>query len=106
MIKDYIKLVRPLNDVMIGFSVIVGSFIASGRMLPKIEDMIFGFLTGFFISSAAMVLNDIIDINIDKINNPNRPLPKGTISIKNAKYFFYSLSIIGIIFSILNGFQT
>ena len=30
-------------------------------------------------------LNDILDIEIDKLNQPNRPLPSGDISLNNAK---------------------
>ncbi|AFZ69991.1 4-hydroxybenzoate polyprenyltransferase-like prenyltransferase [Caldisphaera lagunensis DSM 15908] len=106
MIKDYIKIIRPLNDVMIGFSVIVGSFIASGRQLPNLYSLLFGFLTGFFISASSMVFNDIMDIEIDKINNPNRPLPSGKIKIRNAYTMFYLFSIIGLLFSALTGIIT
>ena len=31
-------------------------------------------------------LNDILDIEIDKLNQPNRPLPSGDISLNNAKF--------------------
>ena len=31
-------------------------------------------------------LNDILDIEIDKLNQPNRPLPRGDISLNNAKF--------------------
>ncbi|MFP3228105.1 MAG: UbiA family prenyltransferase [Caldisphaera sp.] len=106
MIKDYIKLIRPLNDIMIGFSVIVGSFIASGRQIPYIHILIFGFLTGFFISSSSMILNDIIDINIDRVNNPNRPLPSGRVSLDKAYLMFYLFTILGLIFSVLTGIMT
>lgn len=50
---------------------------------------------GFFISvvntilimSSSMVINDIFDINIDKINNYDRPLVNGDITIKEAVIF-------------------
>ncbi len=106
MIKEYIKIIRPLNDAMIGFSVIVGSFIASGRQLPDLYSLLFGFLTGFFISASAMVFNDIIDLEIDKINNPNRPLPSGKIKLRNAYIMFYIISVIGLLFSIFTGLIT
>ena len=31
-------------------------------------------------------LNDILDVEIDKLNQPNRPLPSGDISLNNAKF--------------------
>ena len=41
-------------------------------------------------------LNDILDVEIDKLNQPNRPLPSGDISLNNAKFLtailmFFSL---------------
>lgn len=43
----------------------------------------------------AMVHNDIIDVEIDKINAPLRPIPAGYISIKQAKVYVLALFIIG-----------
>lgn len=40
-------------------------------------------------------------IKIDKINKPERPIPSGRISLKNAKNYSYSLFIISTILSIL-----
>ena len=38
-------------------------------------------------TAGSMVLNDLYDIKIDAINNPTRPLVKGTITIKEAAVF-------------------
>ena len=43
------------------------------------------------IMSASMILNDIYDINIDKINNPNRPLITGEVSKKEAYLYIFLL---------------
>ncbi|MEB2793579.1 MAG: UbiA family prenyltransferase [Caldisphaeraceae archaeon] len=106
MTKKYVSLVRPINDAMIGLSVIVGAFIASGRIIPNLLNLGFGFITGFFISGSAMILNDIIDLDIDAINNPLRPLPSKAISIKSAKILFVIFSVIGLTFSLLSGILT
>ena len=38
-----------------------------------------------------MIINDIYDVNIDKINNPERPLVKGTIKIYEASIIAFLL---------------
>jgi geranylgeranylglycerol-phosphate geranylgeranyltransferase len=42
------------------------------------------FSTVHLITSASMVLNDIFDMKIDRINNPNRPLINGSLEIEEA----------------------
>ncbi|MCC6012760.1 MAG: UbiA family prenyltransferase [Candidatus Verstraetearchaeota archaeon] len=92
---DYLLIIRPLNSIMMGLAVIIGE-ITMLNNIPKLEDIIFGFLIGFFLTAFSMVLNDIMDIEIDRINEPNRPLPSGRISINNAKIYSIILAIIGI----------
>ena len=60
-------------------------------------NMIFGFLTGFLISSFSMIVNDYYDIDVDRINSPNRPLVKGDISLINAKYLAIMFLFLGIL---------
>jgi len=57
-----------------------------------------GFITLCFISSANYIRNDISDIECDKQHpaKKNRPLPSGTLSIKQAYVMFIILIIIGL----------
>jgi geranylgeranylglycerol-phosphate geranylgeranyltransferase len=48
-----------------------------------------------------MVINDYYDRKIDAINEPQRPIPSGTIKPKEALVFMTALIIIGFIFSLL-----
>jgi geranylgeranylglycerol-phosphate geranylgeranyltransferase len=96
LLLDYLLLIRPLNSIMMGLAVIIGEVTILGAF-PKIEEIIFGFFIGFFLTAFSMVLNDIMDIEIDRINVPNRPLPSGRISINNAKIYSIILAIIGIL---------
>jgi geranylgeranylglycerol-phosphate geranylgeranyltransferase len=96
LLLDYLLLIRPLNSIMMGLAVIIGEVTILGTF-PKIEEIIFGFFIGFFLTAFSMVLNDIMDIEIDRINVPNRPLPSGRISINSAKLYSIILAIIGIL---------
>jgi geranylgeranylglycerol-phosphate geranylgeranyltransferase len=49
-----------------------------------------------------MVINDIYDLEIDKINRPERPIPRGSITLKQAKILFIIYLCFGLFLSILN----
>ena len=53
-------------------------------------------ISGGFVTSAGNIINDVLDIEIDKINRPERPLPKGDISSSTAvlTYILFSFSAI------------
>ncbi|MEB3789225.1 MAG: UbiA family prenyltransferase [Desulfurococcales archaeon] len=103
-----LRLMRIVNSVMVGFAVLVALAIATGRDFFRFKtlDYIAGFLVGFTISASAMVLNDIADIEIDKINTPNRPLPSGIISIRQAFICYFVLVSIGIMASLRAGLDS
>jgi geranylgeranylglycerol-phosphate geranylgeranyltransferase len=95
-IKSYFKLIRPVNALMMGLAVVVGEVAILGGV-PNAIKIICGFLVSFFLTSAAMVVNDIVDIDIDRINTPDRPIPSGSVSIKSAKLYAAILAIAGIL---------
>ena len=81
--RGAIKLIRPVNCVMIGFPVIVGAFVSKPpSVLPA--QLALGFLTGFFICAYSMVVNDVYDVDVDRVNRPDRPLPSGSVSMREA----------------------
>ena len=100
--KDFLTIIRPINSLMIGFAVIVGEVLALNS-LPNLNLMILGFLTGFLISSSSMVFNDYFDLEVDRVNVPNRPLPSGRIPVRLAVIFGFSLGFIGCLIAGLIG---
>ena len=74
-----IQLIRPELSFAAGICVIIGEIIALGGF-PSIANLFLGFISGFFISGSALILNDYFDLEVDRINAPNRPLPAGVIS--------------------------
>ena len=95
-----LSLIRPINTFMIGLAVVVGIAIGSPDMLFS-RLTIYGFITGFSISSYSMIINDIYDIEIDKVNQPERPLAKQIISINSALSLSLILLLIGLTSSLL-----
>jgi len=94
----YLRLMRPVNCLMMGFAVIVGAALANPNVLNVFWsnlNLIYGFITGFALTAASMAINDYYDREIDAINEPNRPIPRGTIKPKEALVFAFILTSIG-----------
>jgi len=96
----FIRLMRPVNCIMMGFAVFVGAVLAASQLAGlNWFNVLFGFLTGFTFCAAAMVINDYYDRKIDAINEPQRPIPSGTIKPNEALAFVGVLSVMGFIFA-------
>ena len=68
---------------MIGFAVIVGFFVSRPSSYPPLQIGL-GFLTGFLVCAYSMVVNDVYDLEVDRVNAPERPLPSGKVGVKTA----------------------
>ena len=99
-LMGFLRLTRPLNCLMMGFAVIVGASLVSP--LNFTINLLLGFATSFSLTAASMAINDYYDREIDAINEPNRPIPRGDVSPKEALMFALLLSIIGFV----AGFET
>ena len=98
-------MVRVPNCIMIGLAVIIGEAIALGK-IPPLSNSLAGFLTASLMMAGTMVLNDIYDLKIDRLNSPNRPLASGKIGLGEAKTFSTFLSILSIVFAAFLGLWT
>ena len=92
------KLLRFELPFAAGVCVIMGQLLALGKF-ASVFITIFGFLSVFLISASILVLNDYFDIETDRINAPNRPIPSNLVSPAEALIFALSLLIIGLILS-------
>jgi len=76
-------MLRPINCAMIGFAVIIGYFVSKPASASP-QAIVLGFVTGFAICAFSMVVNDYYDIEVDRVNQPTRPLPSGAVSKSGA----------------------
>jgi geranylgeranylglycerol-phosphate geranylgeranyltransferase len=88
-LAPFLTLIRIPNCLMIGLAVLVAETIGLGG-LPSPMEAVFGFLTAFLLLAGTMVFNDIQDAQVDQVNSPERPIPSGKVTIRQA----YGLSII------------
>ena len=93
-LMGFLQIIRSPNCLMMGFAVIVGASLVSS--LSFTSNLLLGFVTSFALTAASMVINDFYDRKIDAINEPNRPIPRGDVSPKQALIFAVALSILGL----------
>jgi len=91
--RALLTLMRLPNCFMIGFAVVVGELISSEVITG--EAVFYGFMAGFLLLAASMILNDYFDREIDAINEPTRPLPSGTVKTHEALSFALILGSLG-----------
>jgi geranylgeranylglycerol-phosphate geranylgeranyltransferase len=96
----YLRLVRPSNFVIALLSIAVACMLAGGTSAQWVMIMAAA-LSGALIGAAGMVINDIFDVEIDRINKPNRPIVSGEIGTASAKAFYAALNTGGMLLTLL-----
>jgi len=81
-IGSYKKLIRSQNIIPTSCLFLTGGILTNPNFYSK--KFIFSLISTLLILSTGMILNDLFDIPIDKINNPTRPLITGEIKISEA----------------------
>lgn len=93
----YYKISRPINIFLGSMSVLITATFFT--QFPSVIKLIFAMLVVMLLNAAANCVNDICDIEIDKINRPNRPLPVGKLNISEVKIFAIILFVVGNVIS-------
>jgi geranylgeranylglycerol-phosphate geranylgeranyltransferase len=100
--KGYIRLLRPVNAIMASLGTVIGGIVALESVKALLNYKLYiAMLAVFFILMAGNIINDYFDLEIDRINHPNRPLPSGEISKGTARNIAIIFFTIGIILSFL-----
>jgi geranylgeranylglycerol-phosphate geranylgeranyltransferase len=104
-LKDAFEILRPLNCLMGSLTVLIGilNTRVGVELATLIINLVFGFFTYFFIAGSGNVINDYYDIEIDKVNRPDRPIPRGSITLKQAIMLWITSAIIGMVIAIIHG---
>lgn len=92
----FLKIIRYKNILPTTFLSFTGGWIINPSLssLVRSPTFIVGILNTIGIMSSSMIINDIFDRKLDKINNPTRPLITGEVSLKEA--ILYNIGIVGL----------
>jgi 4-hydroxybenzoate polyprenyltransferase len=92
---DYLRLLRAANvftalaDVMMGYACVQRSLVP----LPPLAGLL---AASALLYLAGMVLNDVFDIDVDRRERPQRPLPAGRIALRTARILGWTLLLAGL----------
>lgn len=93
----YLKIMRPTNCIIAFTSVLVGAWIGRGIDFPP--QLLLAGMIIFVVYAFGNIVNDLYDIEIDKINHPERPLPSGKVDKRIAQLLALFFFMIALFFS-------
>ena len=96
-LAGYVTITRPLNAVTAGLAAVVAYLIATGTIIPSVL-LLFAVVT--LITAAGNVINDYFDVEIDRVNRPDRPIPSGLVRLPAARAYAVTLFLAGILICI------
>ena len=94
MLKEYYRLSRPINALAGCIAVVLSGYVAGAASWWPI---IMAAITVLLITISTNAWNDYIDIEIDRVNKPERPLPAGRISPRGALIFSFAGTALSLI---------
>jgi geranylgeranylglycerol-phosphate geranylgeranyltransferase len=97
---EFIKMIRFMNCCMTGLAVVFTIFVAEKYMTNNYFNVIVGFSTGFLASSASMLINDVVDLDVDKVNKPWKPLPRGVFKPQSIRDISIVFLVVGVVINI------
>ncbi len=102
----YLRLMRPANLPTAAADIFAGAAISGGALLLESSTfwssglgmlLIWLLLSTVSLYAGGVVMNDVFDYELDKIERPERALPSGLISVKSAAIFGCILLLIGVL---------
>lgn len=99
--KAIFEIIRPVN-VVLTFAVYIVAVVICSPQLQLTSIVFLAGIAASLVAAAGNIINDYFDIEIDRINRPNRPIPSGRINNKEAVllYTFFNILALVISFSI------
>ena len=86
--RSYFQIIRPLNLIITAFASFIAYYIVAEEFIYT--NLMLIIAATVLTAGAGNIINDIIDIDIDTINKPHRPLPSKNMSISSA-YISYAV---------------
>ncbi|MBA4853401.1 UbiA-like protein EboC [Emticicia sp. BO119] len=101
-IKPYLQLTRPANIITAISDILAGTAIAGFSFSfyqIEIWKVIFLCFATIGLYGGGIVFNDIFDLELDRIERPERAIPSGKVSKSNAIFFGILLLLSGVLFA-------
>lgn len=94
--KAYLQLIRPANIVTAWADILAGCAV-SGTIAIASPDLAWLLLATTGLYGGGIVFNDVFDAELDSKERPERPIPSGRVSLKDATLLGSLLLVMGIL---------
>lgn len=84
MLRNYLLLIRLPNTFTVPPDILVGYFVLGHQDSADALSLPLLIVSSVLLYISGIVFNDLFDLEEDKIDSPNRPLPSNKISVKSA----------------------
>jgi bacteriochlorophyll c synthase len=105
-IKAHLELLDPVTWISV-FPCLAGGVMASGAMQPNVHDYLMLFalflLYGPLGTGFSQSVNDYYDLELDRVNEPTRPIPSGRLSEKEAIWNWSIVLVVAVVLSTILG---
>ncbi|SHJ12658.1 UbiA-like protein EboC [Pseudozobellia thermophila] len=109
LLLAYARLARPANlptaaaDIFAGVAVggLFASSVETGMASAAIVDALYLVFASVFLYAGGVILNDVFDYKIDKVERPERPIPSGIVSLSAASVYGGVVLAIGVLLAFL-----
>ncbi len=91
-----IKITRPSNVLITGLTIFAGVLIFGSGDFNLLKLALIAGIAGALIDAGGNIINDFFDVEIDRINKPERPIPSGLIKRKSALLIYFLTTILGL----------
>ena len=98
-VRGAVELTRPANAVAAGGLTFIGAFVAGGANEPTAAA--FAVLATALETGGGNAINDYFDREIDAVNRPQRPIPRGAVGPRGALGFSISLFALAVVLTLL-----
>lgn len=99
--KQWIKIIRPVNGLMGFIATWISGIIGVGLSISHyIIPVLVASITVFLVTSAGNIVNDIVDVESDRVNHPRRPLVQGTITRAQARAASVAMFVVAVVLTL------
>ena len=98
----WLQLVRAPNAPTAAAN-ILAAFLLANHNWSHWPELVLLIVSSVALYCSGMVLNDVFDVEADRLSQPNRPLPSGRIAVQTARRLGWGLMIFGVVVAIAAG---
>lgn len=91
------RLMRLSNLPTAWSNILMGLVVSGGVYHQSLMTILVLFAVSSCLYVGGMILNDVYDVDVDRVERPERVLPSGQISVRLARWFGYSLLVVGVL---------